>query len=164
MLRKITGWSFFVCTGCAVIILLVLSFPFFIKMGSALRTALIQDEFYAERHMVIKETPLSVFIADTETKREKGLGGRNELSDKNGMLFVYQKSGLYGIWMKDMHIPIDIMWVDESNRVISLQTNVATTTYPQVFYPEKNALYILETNAGFVEHNKIAKGDLVNIY
>src|SRR4051812_42406436 len=50
-------------------------------------------------------------IADTETLREKGLSGRQSLSDTQGMLFIFQEEGIHSFWMKDMLIPLDMIWL-----------------------------------------------------
>ena len=38
--------------------------------------------------------------ATTQTARELGLGGRAQIPDDYGMLFVFSKDDYYGFWMK----------------------------------------------------------------
>jgi len=64
------------------------------------------------------------------------------------MLFVFENPGIHGIWMKDMKFPIDIIWLDKDMSVISKELNVSPDTYPQVFYPSREAYYVLEVKAG----------------
>lgn len=75
-----------------------------------------------------------------------------------GMLFVFPKDSKYGFWMKDMLAPIDIFWLDSKGQVIFIAQNVATSTYPNVFYPTAPARYVLETAAGFAREHSIATG------
>ena len=43
----------------------------------------------------------------------KGLSGRDNLADDEGMFFVFEKSDIYPFWMKDMKFAIDIIWIME---------------------------------------------------
>lgn len=94
----------------------------------------------------------------TPEARERGLGGRTEIPEDYGMLFVFPKDDKYGFWMKDMLVPIDIFWLDSKGQVVFIARDVATSTYPNVFYPTEPALYVLETAAGFAREHSIATG------
>jgi len=74
------------------------------------------------------------------------------------MLFVFPKDYKYGFWMKDMLMPVDIFWLDDKGHVVSIAQNVATSTYPNVFYPTEPSRYVLETVAGFARAHDIATG------
>ena len=74
------------------------------------------------------------------------------------MLFVFAKPDYYGFWMKDTLIPLDMFWLDDKGQVVSMALDVATSSYPAVFYPTEPALYVLETNAGFARAHGIATG------
>lgn len=87
-------------------------------------------------------------VADTNAERSLGLGGRTDLPSDYGMLFVFPKAGNYGFWMKDMRVPIDIVWLDDTGAILGILSNVATSTYPEAFYPPSPAHYVLETRAG----------------
>ncbi|HVB19852.1 MAG TPA: DUF192 domain-containing protein [Candidatus Paceibacterota bacterium] len=101
---------------------------------------------------------LRIDYATTEAEREKGLGGRTSVPDDYGMLFVFPKDGYYGFWMKDTLIPLDMFWLDDQGHVVFIERNVATSTYPDVFYPPVPARYVLETVAGFAGLHLIATG------
>ena len=74
------------------------------------------------------------------------------------MLFSFPKDGRYGFWMKDTLVPLDIFWLDEQGRVVSIAEQVAPATYPDVFYPSAPARYVLETAAGFAQAHAIKTG------
>lgn len=101
---------------------------------------------------------LRIEYATTTAAREKGLGGRTNIPDDYGMLFIFPKEERYGFWMKDMFVPIDIFWLDDKGQVISMVQDAATSSYPNVFYPPVPALYVLETAAGFASEHSIATG------
>jgi len=101
---------------------------------------------------------LTLDYATTSSARERGLGGRTNVPDDYGLLFVFASSSRYGFWMKDMQAPIDIFWLDSAGRVLSIERNVAPSTYPNVFYPPVPVHYVLETKAGFASAHNIATG------
>lgn len=101
---------------------------------------------------------LKLEYATTEAKRQMGLGGRTYLAPDEGMLFAFPKDGRYGFWMKDTLIPLDIFWLDSQGRVVHIALEVATSTYPNVFYPPVPSRYVLETTAGFARAHDIATG------
>ena len=100
-------------------------------------------------------------IADTDAKRTRGLSGKEGLGEKEGMLFVFDKEGYYGIWMKDMKFPIDIAWLNKDKKIIYLAENVLPETYPKVFNSPVPILYVLEIPAGFLLKYNIKIGDFV---
>src|SRR3989344_1586309 len=101
---------------------------------------------------------LNIEYAMTEAEQERGLGGRESVPSDYGMLFVFPKAGRYGFWMKDMLVPLDIFWLDSKGHVVSMALDVATSSYPNVFYPMAPARYVLETAAGFARAHTIATG------
>lgn len=120
-----------------------------------------QQKAIAPNNFSIGGVHLNIEIADTETERNLGLSGRNSLATDVGLLFIFEKPQIAGIWMKDMKFPIDIVWIDENLRVIHIKENATPQSFPEIFIPSKNSLYVLEINAGFVEKNKIKVGDSV---
>ena len=130
-----------------------------IVVGCSNQTAYVQ----------INDIEIPVEIVDTDDLRSLGLSGRDALPQDEGMLFVYEKPGLHSIWMKDMNFPIDIWWIgaEDSNagtlRIFDVEKNVSPETYPEIFEPSVQSLYVLEVNAGFADNVSINIGDEVSI-
>lgn len=108
---------------------------------------------------------LTLDYATTTEAREKGLSGRTNVPYGHGMLFIFPTEGRYGFWMKDTLVPLDIFWLNPSGgedaselTVVSMSLNVATSSYPTVFYPTQPATYVLETAAGFGALRGISTG------
>lgn len=103
-------------------------------------------------------------IADTEKTREQGLSGTKSLSPDQAMLFVFDSNNRWAIWMKDMNYPIDIVWLDDSKKVVDFETEVAPDTYPtKSFFPDVDARYVVELKSGTVKKKAIRIGDQVVI-
>lgn len=109
---------------------------------------------------VIGEIAITIEIVDSDLERVIGLSGRESIPKNHSMLFIFDKTGYHGMWMKDMLFPIDIVWLNEFSEVISIQRNVSPDTYPDVFKPSRPAKYVLEFNAGFARKNSIKVGDV----
>lgn len=102
-------------------------------------------------------------IAETPEERRRGLGGRDALLENHGMLFVFDTPAPYGIWMEDMRFAIDILWLNAEGKIVDLKQNVVPETYPEVFYPKEDALYVLELPARFTELRSVSRGDFVTL-
>ncbi|MDP2648937.1 MAG: DUF192 domain-containing protein [bacterium] len=111
----------------------------------------------------LKGQTVRVAIADTDSSRARGLGGRENLARDEGMLFVFPESGIYGFWMKDMNFAIDILWLSSDGRIVYMVQNVSPDTYPQDFTPEEEARYVLELPAGWASEYNVEMGDHVRL-
>jgi uncharacterized membrane protein (UPF0127 family) len=94
--------------------------------------------------------PGTIEVVDTPEARERGLSGREVIPDDYGMLFVFEMADEYGFWMKDMQVPIDIVWIDDDGQVVYIQHELSPDTYPAIYAPPVPARYVLETRAGYV--------------
>lgn len=100
-------------------------------------------------------------VADTDDSRRKGLSGTQPLGANEGMLFVFDTPSRWGIWMREMKYSLDIVWLDSEKRVIYIEENVSPKTYPKVFLPDRDALYVIELPAGFVSKYSVSWGQVV---
>lgn len=107
----------------------------------------------------IKNATITAEIATGNTELMRGLGGRMGLADGEGMWFEFGSKGHWGIWMKDMKFPIDIVWLDENLNIVDFAERVSPDTYPQVFYPAHDASFVLEIPSGAVEKYQWKVGD-----
>jgi len=105
---------------------------------------------------------LDTQIAQTSQDRATGLSNHTSLGEKQAMLFIFQKPGVYSFWMKDMDFPIDIFWLNENKEIIFIKENAQPESYPESFGPKEESLYVLETVTGFSNKHDIKIGDTMD--
>lgn len=113
--------------------------------------------------VVIAGKTLNVLVADTQVAQAKGLSGRKDLKPNEGMLFIFPVPGFYGFWMKDMEIPIDIIWFDAERKVVDVWENATPDSYPRVYTPRAEARYVLEVEDGFFAKHSLKIGDVLEL-
>ncbi len=151
-----------------LIFLFLIAFVFGVFVIFIYRATPVQEFLFDRevRHDLVIKVPsgdFNVEVADNSFKREKGLTFRKKMQINEGMLFVFDKSGKYGFWLKDMYFPIDIVWLNEEGRVVYLVDNISPDTYPGAFINSINAKYVLEISAGSAEKYGIYLGTKLNI-
>lgn len=121
------------------------------------------------KSLTIKNKVLSVEIADTDELRAKGLSGRTSLDEDKGMLFLFNtKKVTPGFWMKDMLMPIDIIWITDG-KVSKIDANVqppkagVSENRLPVYTPSAPIDYVLEVKAGFSQKFSVKVGDSVTL-
>lgn len=106
------------------------------------------------------KTRVTVEIADTEVKRQRGLMFRDRMAPADGMIFIFDEKGVYPFWMKNTLIALDIIWVDDTFTVVSIVTAVPCKTDPCPTYtPKAAASYVIEVVAGFASSHGLKEGD-----
>ncbi len=117
------------------------------------------------RHPVLAELKLRgktfvVEVADSNAKREKGLGDRDVLAPDHGMYFPFSDARYWVFWMKGMRFPIDIVWIRDG-RVVDITPNVPVDSgFPlKTYSPVEPADAVLEIRAGAAGTVGVAQGD-----
>lgn len=127
----------------------------------------VQYALFGKEHIhtiYLGSTALRVTVADEYEERIVGLSGVAQLNDFEGKLFIFDNDAKHGIWMKDMLIPIDILWIDQNLEVVHIAENALPSSYPnQVFAPPVDARMVLELNAYFVRSINVEVGDRLNL-
>jgi hypothetical protein len=119
--------------------------------------------------IMIDDVPLEVQIADTEPRRVRGLMFQDQLPYDQGMIFVFDKPGLYSLWMLNMQFPLDKMWFDEEGKIVHIEKDVPPCKTPleiascQSIVPEGQAVYVLEVTSGFVTQNNVTMDSILRI-
>jgi uncharacterized protein len=117
-------------------------------------------EGYNQTVIYINDVGLLADIADTPEKKTVGLGVRNGMDEGEAMLFLFDVEGRHSFWMHGMKFPIDIIWLDSDKTVVHIEHNLQPCTPLDCpsYQPDEDALYVLETVAGFSEKRGVTEG------
>jgi uncharacterized membrane protein (UPF0127 family) len=113
--------------------------------------------------IMVDDVALEVQIADSEPRRVRGLMFQDQLPFDQGMIFVFDKPGLYSLWMLNMQFSLDMIWFDTDGNVVHIEKDVppcktvVEITGCQSVVPENEATYVLEVTSGFIDQNNITK-------
>lgn len=100
-----------------------------------------------------------LWVADTEALRTKGLSGVKKLDPNGGLLMKFDRDDKWGIWMKDMHVPLDILWLNKDKKVIYIVKDARPDMSTNVtFIPKDEARYVIELPEGSVKKAGIKTG------
>lgn len=122
---------------------------------------------FTESTITIGEKEVSVAIADTPDKRSLGLSGCEHIPDGVGMYFAFETPSGAIFWMKDMQVPIDIVWIAD-DAVVGIESHVQ----PQPEVPDSELTRygspqivsgVLELAAGQAEALDITQGTPVEL-
>lgn len=113
------------------------------------------------RVLIAEKSKIPIYIANTEEKITKGLGGLSSIPADYGMFFIFDHSDYQNIWMKDMLFPIDIIWIDENNKIVHIEKNISPVTYPKIFTASVKARFVLELSAGMSSVYDLKVGGLI---
>jgi len=110
---------------------------------------------------------LEVEIAANDAQRRIGLMNRNSLAERRGMLFVFEKQGYLNFWMKNTLISLDMLFIDENNKIVHIVRNASPCRAARdgdcpKYNSAKPAKYVLEINGGLAEKFAIGIGDKVS--
>jgi uncharacterized membrane protein (UPF0127 family) len=117
----------------------------------------------------IDDTVLEVQVADTEPRRIRGLMFQDQLPYDQGMIFVFNESGVYSLWMLNMQFPLDMIWFNEDGIIVHIEKNIPPCKTPteimacQSIIPSGEAMYILEVTSGFIDKFNITKDSNLDI-
>lgn len=118
------------------------------------------------QEIVVGTTTISVFLADTAEKRNRGLSGYQSLGPTEGMLFIFPDTGRFSFWMSDVSFPIDIIWIGPDYKIIGVAENALPQTpgKPTIFYdPPGPIRSVLEMRAGSYKKYNFATNTTVNL-
>jgi hypothetical protein len=113
----------------------------------------------------LKNTIFQVEIADESNERHKGLSKRNYLCGNCAMLFVFEDSKPRIFVMREMMMPIDILFIN-NNIITDVYKNLEPEGkyYNNYYKSSSSANMVLEVNANYSDKYDIKVGDEISIY
>lgn len=108
----------------------------------------------------IDDTTLKCSVAKTAEERKKGLSGEGvELGADECMLFVFPSEGSHRMWMKDTHIPLDIVFLDKNIEVLEIVQGEENNV--ELLGNSDKISYVIELNKGACKTLDIGVGDIL---
>lgn len=100
-------------------------------------------------------------IADDDYQRQLGLMNRKVMKENEGMLFIFPVQQLQSFWMRNTLISLDIMFVNDQKKIVTIHKN--TKTLSDTSYPSSEpSIYVVEVLAGFSDRHNIRIGDKID--
>ena len=104
-------------------------------------------------------------VAVTEPDMQRGLMYRTELPAGHGMLFAHGEPGRYPYWMANCKIPLDIIWMDISHRVVEISADTPPCPLGNRNCPTYGghavASFALELGAGEAAKHQVKVGSTI---
>ncbi|QQS18803.1 DUF192 domain-containing protein [Candidatus Saccharibacteria bacterium] len=140
-------------SGVLLIAMLILLCLVVFLYKPSIKTARLQTE----------KTQFTLEVAGTEEARLRGLSGWQRLTPNTGMLFKFDVPSAACMWMKDMRLSIDIIWLDEANTIVEIAQKVSPETFPKLFCSAKPAKYVLELPAESAKNQSFYVGQTLDV-
>lgn len=114
-----------------------------------------------KRLIRFKDNSFLVEVAETRQQQAKGLMFIRSLPSDSGMLFIYKDEAPRSFYMKNTYIPLDIIWLDKEKKVVFIKENAEPESPDacESIYPQAEAMYVLELNAGSSDRIGLKIGD-----
>ncbi|MGH9456710.1 MAG: DUF192 domain-containing protein [Thermoanaerobaculia bacterium] len=108
---------------------------------------------------------VEVEVASDPDTRATGLMYRPSLNAGKGMLFLFPEPAAHGFWMKNTLIPLDMIWIDATGRVVDVEADVPPCKADPcpTYGPEGKASYVLELAGGEAARHGVVPGASVAI-
>ena len=140
-----------------IILGVIILFSFGLKM--------YYDYYWPKAQVKVENQTLNVLVSDNLKHWIKGLGGRKDLGEYDGMVFLFPVAEQHVIVMRDMQFPIDIVWV-KNGEIVDMAPNVpldaAKTEEELTPYAARDVSdKVLEFRVGTIERLRLKIGDKV---
>jgi uncharacterized membrane protein (UPF0127 family) len=114
----------------------------------------------ARLKLLLGSRELNAELALTDDAIHKGMMWRTNVSDTDGMLFVFGRPHQTSFWMKNVPINIDVAYIDPEGVIREIHTLQRLNTNP---VPAKvsNIQFALETAEGWFDRHGIRPGVLI---
>jgi len=148
---------FYILLGVLLILLVFVGFKL-IQPSKAPQNLSLSQVCYGQKCFLVE-------LAKTKEQLAYGLMNRKELAKDSGMLFIFEKDGMHPFWMKNTLISLDIIWINNSGKVVFIKENAepCSNIFCNQIIPQGLAKYVLELNAKTVEEIGLKVGDSLEI-
>ncbi len=149
-------------------ILFVFALLFIIVAGMVIAQNYLKNNSFLEKNpiAVINDRTFELTVADSAEEKEVGLSKATSLPENKGMIFLFEKPDYYSFWMKNMKIPIDIIYIN-NDEIVTIHNNVQPPANPSeslnIYTPTEPSNKVLEIQGNLSEKYNFKKGDKVTL-
>jgi hypothetical protein len=99
------------------------------------------------------------YVADPDSRRE-GLMGRTVLPVGTGMLFDFPEGTRPAIWMRNMLISLDLVYIDQSGEIVQIfrQVPPCKAMPCEIYHANEPVRFVLEVPAGTADSLSLEVG------
>lgn len=104
------------------------------------------------------------YAADPDSRRQ-GLMGRQNLAAGTGMLFDFPEGSQPAIWMRNMVISLDLLYLDGKGEIAQIFANVPPcAAMPcQIYHADQPLRFVLEVPAGTAQALGLEEGQILDL-
>tara|TARA_R110001599_G_scaffold1454_4_gene7026 strand:+ start:2990 stop:3457 length:468 start_codon:yes stop_codon:yes gene_type:complete len=104
------------------------------------------------------------YVADPDSRRQ-GLMGRENLADGTGMLFDFPEGTEPSIWMRNMVISLDLLYIDSTGRIAQIFSDVPPCrAMPcEIYHANQPLRFVLEVPAGTAKRLELEEGQKLEL-
>ena len=99
---------------------------------------------YSKINAKINGKVYSLWVADSDEKRKRGLSGLDYLPENHGMIFIYDTPVRASFTMKDVYFPLTILFLDEDLGIVHQE--FCQPGQKEKVTPKNDFLYVIEIN------------------
>jgi len=112
----------------------------------------------------VKPVTLICEVAGSIFEKTKGLMYRSSLPDGQGMFFPFLFSGFQVFWMKNLTIPLDILFINNNLLVTKIhEASADANIFHKTYWAFGFCKYVVECNKGFCKTHEISVGAKISI-
>jgi len=126
-------------------------------------TTVTEDQFRSREISLPGGKKIRVEVVTHPIDMMRGMMFRDSLAADRGMLFIHGEPGNYSYWMYQVRVPLDIIWMDRSRRIVEISANTPPCKSEKgsecpKYGGTKKALFVLELAGGMAARYRLDVG------
>ncbi|MEY2874413.1 MAG: hypothetical protein RLZZ373_1784 [Pseudomonadota bacterium] len=98
-------------------------------------------------------------VADDDSERQIGLMHRPSMGTNDGMVFVFEQSGVQCFWMRNTLIPLSAAFIDDTGTIVNIEDMKPQSDDSHC--SKKPVRFVLEMNKGWFDKRGLKAGSVI---